>query len=297
MQNILVTGATSYIGKHLIKKLLKSGQYNVTAIAREGSNLDIIGHKQEYKIHYYEASYQSIESLFQTTSFDCVIHLAAHSGYNHDSSEISLMIDSNIKLGTFILEAMRQYHCPYFINTSTYWQHYKDHNYQPICLYAATKKAFEDIIEYYCMDGSIKAISLKLYDVYGYEDHRDKLLNILIKQKNDDHIFNLTKGEQKLCMVFIDDVIDAYLEALKLVQEDSVAHSVYEVFGEEKFSLKEIVKILEERLNKKFKINWGQKSYYKFQIMDPQTKNKLKNWQAKVSLKEGIEMIKKVYDK
>ena len=146
------------------------------------------------------------------------------------------MIDSNIKLGTFILEAMKQHGCKYFINTSTYWQHYKNYN-QPICLYAATKKAFEDIIEYYCIDGGIKAISLKLHDVYGYDDHRGKLLNTLIKNGDSEKVFNLTKGEQKLYMVFIDDVIDAYIEALALIKKDhnsNESHAIYGIFGKEK---------------------------------------------------------------
>jgi nucleoside-diphosphate-sugar epimerase len=297
MKNILITGATSFIGKHLIKKLVKLGGYKITALVRDGSNLDVIaGERNEIKIHYYDSDYASIESLFQATAFDSVYHLAALSNYDYDSSEISAMIDSSIKLGTFILEAMKKFNCRYFINSSTYWQHYQNQDYQPICLYAATKKAFEDIIEFYSMEGSIKAISLKLYDVYGYDDHRNKLLNCLIKQ-NENQVFNLTSGEQKLYLVFIDDVINAYIEAKELVQKTQ-NHKVYGVYGEEKFSLKEIVAELEKQIGKKLKINWGEKDYHKLQIMDPYAENRLENWEAKVSLQKGIQIIlKENYDK
>jgi CDP-paratose synthetase len=294
MKNILITGATSFIGKHLIKRLVNQGECNITALVRDGSNLGILAESiDNIALHYYCSDYDSIDSLFQEKSFDCVIHLAAFSSADHRAEDISKIIDSNIKLGTFILEALKKYNCKYFINTSTYWQHYKN-NDQPICLYAATKEAFEDIIKYYCIDGEIKAISLKLHDVYGYDDHRGKLLNTLIKNRNSDKILNLTKGEQKLHMVFIDDVIDAYIEVLALIKDNlnnDENHAIYGIYGKEKFSLREIVETLEEIMGKKLNINWGKKGYYKFQIMEPRIENKLAHWEAKVSLREGIKII------
>ena len=212
MKNILITGATGFIGKHFIKRLLEQGGYNIVALVRPSSNLSVINdYLDNITIHHYKDDYKSIESLFQQISFDYVFHFAALSKYDYKVAEISSMLNSNITFGTFLLEAMKRYNCSYFINTSTYWQHYQDHNYQPICLYAATKAAFENIVDYYCMDSKIKAITLKLYDVYGYDDHRGKLLNVLIKQQDPDKVFDLTAGEQKLYMVFIDDVINALL--------------------------------------------------------------------------------------
>jgi CDP-3, 6-dideoxy-D-glycero-L-glycero-4-hexulose-4-reductase len=291
MQNILITGATGFIGKHLTKRLSESNKYNITALIRQGSDLNLLSNIQnKIKIHYYTSNYSSINELFEKTNFDYVFHLAAFSIYDHQSEEISEILDSNIKLGTFILEAMHKYGCQYFINTSTYWQNYHNQTYQPICLYAASKKAFEDIIEYYCMDEKITAMSLKLYDVYGYQDHRNKLLNTLIKEKDRGRTFDLSPGEQKLYMVFIDDVIDAYLKAMELIK-NSKKHNIYSIFGKEKFSLKEIVKIAEESIGHQLNINWAKKSYYTFQIMDPFTENKLQDWEAKISLKEGIKII------
>ena len=293
-KNILITGATSFIGKHLIKRLTNLGEYEITALVRDSSDLDILSDSiKKISLHQYNSDFASIDALFQKTSFDCVFHLAASSSYYCKGNEISSMIDSNIRLGTFVLEAMKQHNCKSLINTSTYWQHYKSYN-QPNCLYAVTKKAFEDIIELYCMDGGIKAISLTLHDVYGYDDHRGKLFNTLIKNKDSEKVFDLTKGEQKLYMVFIDDVIDAYIEALRLIKNDRKSnknHAIYGVYGKEKFSLRESIEIIEEVIDGKLNINWGAKDYNKFQIMEPRIENKLENWEAQVSLQEGIKII------
>ncbi len=291
MQNILITGATGFIGKHLVRRFSQDKRYRVIILVRENSNLKIIkDYKDKISIYEYKSDYQSVENVFKNNKICYVFHLAAFSCYDHKSEDISDMIDSNIKLGTFILESMQKYQCQYFINTSTYWQNYQNNNYQPICLYAATKEAFEKIIDYYCLDKKFKAISLKLYDVYGYDDHRKKLLNTLLTRSIEDSI-DLTAGEQKLYMVFIDDVIDAYINAMNIIKISKKQHSVYGVYGKDKYSLKEIIRILQELSNKKFNINFGKIAYHKFQIMDPVNVKKLPKWNAKISLKNGLKII------
>lgn len=291
MQNILITGATGFIGKHLVRRFSQDKRYKVIILVRDNSNLHIIKDcKDKISIYEYKSDYQSVENVFKNNKICYVFHLAAFSCYEYKSEDVSDMIDSNIKLGTFILESMKKYQCQYFINTSTYWQNYQNNNYQPICLYAATKEAFEKIIDYYCLDKEFKAISLKLYDVYGYDDHRKKLLNTLINRSTEDSI-DLTAGEQKLYMVFIEDVIDAYINAMNIIKTTKKKHAVYGVYGKDKYSLKDIIAILQELSHKKFNINFGKIAYHKFQIMDPFNVKKLPKWNAKISLKNGLNII------
>ena len=112
-----------------------------------------------------------------------------------------------------------------------------------------------------------------------------------MNQQAQDQELNLTEGEQKLYMVFIDDVVNAYLVAAKLITNIQQSHAIYNVYGNEKHSLKEIVGILEKNMSKKFNINWGAKEYHQFQIMDPYIGPKLDSWEAKTPLQEGIKII------
>lgn len=291
MNNILITGATGFIGKHLLRTFVTQNNNHVTILVRENVNLDMIHDLQDsITIHYYTGDYHSIDTVFKHNCFDYVVHLAAMSCYDCPPEDVSNMIDANITLGTFLLAAMKQHGCRYFINTSTYWQHYKDQHYQPVCLYAATKKAFEDIIDYYCLDQRMTAISLKLYDVYGYDEHRNKLLNHLLTAPPEQPIA-LTPGEQKLYMVFIDDVIRAYQTSMHLIVSQNKGHTVYGVYGEQKYSLKDMVKIVEEVTNKNLAIKFGAKDYNQFQIMDAFAENRLPGWHAKVSLEQGLHII------
>ena len=287
MANILITGGTGFIGKHLIPRLLKTG-HHVTALIRPTSKVQVM---PSITYHVYEGTYACIEAVFQKQSFDIVIHLASMAQYDCPPDQIAPMIETNITLGTLLLQIMKQHDCSRFINTSTFWQHYRGQSYQPICLYAATKKAFEDIIDFYTLDGSIRAISLTLYDVYGYDDHRNKLLNLLIKNRHAEKSFDLSPGEQKLQMTFIDDVVNAYLQAMTLLPNIPDHHMIYGVYGEERHTLKDIVALIENLTGRTMPVAWGKNPYYPFQIMDPYCGEKLPHWEAKVSLKEGLSII------
>ncbi|OFW80875.1 MAG: hypothetical protein A3D15_03300 [Alphaproteobacteria bacterium RIFCSPHIGHO2_02_FULL_40_34] len=247
------------------------------------------------KFFYFDEDYDSIDVAFGSSNFDLVFHLAAFGNYEHESSAISRMIDSNIKLGAFILEAMKNHGCKNIVSTSTYWQHYGGKKkYEPIALYAATKKSFENIIEYYAISSGIKAITLKLYDVYGYGDHRKKFINSLFSAENGAK-YDLTEGRQLFYMVFIDDVVDGYLTAAQLVsnRESDLDgyHKVYALRGKEKYSLRQIVAMIFEISKKSFSANWGGKPYYPLQIMRPYSEKILPGWTSKTSLRDGIKII------
>ena len=274
----------------------------MSILVRRDSDLTIIGDVlDKIKFFYFDGEYDSIDKVFRESKFDLVFHLAAFGNYEHESSAISRMIDSNIKLGTFILEAMKNYGCKNIISTSTYWQHYGGKKkYEPIALYAATKKSFEDIIEYYAISSGIKAITLKLYDVYGYGDHRKKFINSLFGAKSGAE-YDLTEGRQLFYMVFIDDVVDGYLTAAQLVLNRSSQagnHKVYALRGRQKHSLRQVVSMIFEISKKSFNANWGRKPYYPLQIMHPFSEKILPGWAAKTSLKDGIKIIikKKSHD-
>ncbi len=291
MSHILVTGATGFIGKHLIKKLNEKN-YNVIALVRNTSNLKILErYKLNSNIEIYDSSYKSIENIFVKYKITTVIHLASISTYNCSSKKIKELLATNIELGTFILEAMKKYNCYQLINTSSFWQEYSIQQRSPICLYAATKTAFENIIDYFCLNNKLNAISLKLYDVYGRDDHRNKIISVLNDLK-ENSLLDMSLGEQKLNMTYIDDVVDAYLISIEILKKETKSkHLKYSVYGAENVTLKELINIYKIVSRKKIKVNWGKLSYHKNQIMDPIKENKLPGWNTKIILKDGLKKL------
>ena len=190
------------------------------------------------------------------------------------------MIQSNILFGTEILEAMKESNTNLLINTGTSWQHYNSEEYNPVDLYAATKEAFEKIIKYYIEAENIRCVTLKLFDTYGENDKRPKLINLLNKFADERKILDMSLGEQKLDLVHIDKVTESFIKAFELLENNiELKYDSYGVSSGKQISLKEIVENFEKESGKKVLINWGTKPYRKREVMEP-IKN-LKNIERK----------------
>src|SRR3990167_10889719 len=122
---ILLTGATGFIGKHLIEKLQDDGR-GLCVLVRESTNLNFL--KKE-KIKYYILKNNNVDDLIsfmQKEKFDGVVHLASLFLAQHKPEDVGKLINSNIHFGSILLEASVQSNVGWFINTGTFWQHYKN---------------------------------------------------------------------------------------------------------------------------------------------------------------------------
>lgn len=290
MNNYIITGATGFIGSNLVRVLLKNNS-KITIITRKNSDYSkILDIKDKLNIYEYNGDIIELVNLFNLINPDLVIHLASSFILNHRLDEIDKLIDSNIRFGTQILEAMKLSNCKKIINTSSYYQHYNNEIYNPVNLYAATKQAFEDIIYYYSSEYNIKSITLELFDTYGENDSRPKILNLLNNYANSKKVLDMSLGEQILDITYIDDIVSAYLKTIQLIsiKEDNIPDK-YSLISENRIKLKDLVRLYEQVTNKKINVNLGAKPYRNRQIMNPWDKGKhLPQWQARISISEGI---------
>lgn len=277
----LITGATGFIGSNLMKKLLTLN-WDITIICRSSSSLkNIDSCINQIKIFKYDGKNIScLIKLFEKENFEVVFHLASLFISEHSKEDVSDLIKSNILFGSEILEAMKETKfTKLLINTGTSWQHYEGEEYNPVNLYAATKEAFEKIIKYYVEAENIRCITLKLFDTYGENDTRPKLINLLNKFADEKQVLNMSLGEQKLDLVHIDKVTDAYIKAYEILKNNlNIKYDSYGVFSGNQKTLREIVKDFEVRTGKKVLINWGARPYRKREVMVPiKTLKKMEN--------------------
>jgi nucleoside-diphosphate-sugar epimerase len=241
----LVTGASGFIGKHLCARLRADG-WDVEEVCRG----PIVIEKKP----------------------DVVFHLASLFLSSHTPEKIPALIDSNILFGTQLLEATSP---TQFISVGTSWQHYKNHQYDPVNLYAATKQAFEDILTYYVNARGVSAITLKLFDIYGPRDPREKLIPYLLRNKN----AVMTKGEQLVSLVYIDDAVDALITAVRQ------GSGTYAVNADEPISLRDLV--AEISAIKPLSVEFT-RAYREREVMEPWDGPRLPGWHPKTSLREGL---------
>ncbi len=292
MKRVIITGATGYIGSNLAHKLVELN-INVNIISRKSSNYNLIEDiKNKINIFEYDMEIDNLIEFFKNSQADIVFHLASLSIGQHTEQQIDDLINSNLLFSTHILEAMLQSNMKKIINTGTYWQNYENDNYNPTCLYAATKEAFEKILEYYVESENFNAITLKLFDTYGPNDPRNKIINLFNKIAKTGETLDMSGGEQYLDLVYIDDVIDGYIYAMNLLNEQkNIKHNKYFISSGEYIKLKDLAILYEEVNSIKLNINWGKRPYRNREVMKPIINNKLDLLiqNTKVNLKNGLQ--------
>ncbi len=289
-KRVIITGATGFIGNHLARILISKG-VKVFTLVRTGSDLKRI--PTGAIPSEYDGDISSLISIVSNIKPDVVIHLASCFIARHTHADINNLLDSNLKFGLQLMEAMSLAGCVKLINTGTAWQHFENRENDPVCLYAATKTAFENLIEYYVRVKSFEVITLKLHDTYGPNDTRGKLINLLLSAALNGTDLDLSPGEQKINLVYIDDVVNAFLTAMEHFKEMKPgSHLRYMVASDHPMSIKEMVHIVEQTIEKKVHANWGARNYRDREVFIPATfYPTLPDWNPFVGLSQGIKLI------
>lgn len=289
-----MTGATGYIGSHVLKYLLYKGwEIHVIADPKFGyANIEDV--LSEIDLFEYEGNIMSLCEYFKNTNADVVFHLAAAVITNYKPEQVPILIQSNIQFGTEILEAMKSSETKLIVSTGSYWQNYKSDIYNPVDLYAATKEAFEKIVQYYVDAFGIRHINLRLFDVYGEDDKRPKLWNLLRDIAGTENSITVSPGEQKLDLVHINDVCTAYEASYHLLNNDNKCiNRTFGVRTGRLLTLHEAITILEIAIGKHINVVFGGKPYKEREVMSPCEKyDNLPNWRANMTVEEGFKLFK-----
>jgi len=280
----LVTGATGFIGRHLVRHLHTAG-WEIAVLSRRQSQ------STEAPTQSFLYTGQTAEVMRAVADFrpDTVFHLASLFLVQHTAEQIEPLISSNVLLGTQLLEAMRDAGIHSLVNAGTAWQNFAGDAYLPVNLYAATKQAFEDILLYYVETGGVRAVTLKLFDSYGPGDTRRKLLTLLLDSLRTGEPLAMSGGEQVLDLVHVDDICRAFLRAAELASDPSQpGNAIYSVSGGQRRTLRAVVETLGQVAGHSLPIVWGARSYREREVMLPWTGPSVPGWQPCISLENGL---------
>ena len=288
----LITGATGFLGRHLCAKLLEK-DYKIVVLVRETSDISFFSKysKQKVIVCQLDKDFNVIDEVVKNYKPLITFHLAATFDKGYTNKEIVNLINTNILFGTILLNSLVKCNCKNFINIGTYWQNFKDETYNPFNLYAATKQSFQDIIKFYEEEYGLQCITLKLCDTYGEDDGRKKIINLLKQAYQKDEELDMTKGEQYLSLTYIDDVVKGIILASDYVLNNEIYGKTFWIANKKTVKLFDLVKIIEDIVNKNLKINCGNIPYKKREIMQPYIGNILPGWEAMTGIDVGLRKI------
>lgn len=286
----LVTGATGYIGSKLCDRLLEEG-WQVSAIVRKsGRRLAARWNGKVEPLHYDGTTESLMDGLAATTP-QAVFHLASLVLAEHRPAHVTDLVVSNVLFGTQIAEACARSGVRNFVNTGTSWQHYRSEAYDPVCLYGATKQAFEDILDFYADAFGMKIATLKLFDTYGPDDPRPKLVNLLLKAARSGEDLGMSPGDQRLDLVHVDDVTNAFWQAARhlLDERTTAGHHRYAVSSGDSITLRQLAALVERIIGKKVNVTFGARPYRDREVMEPwQGGTPPPGWKPAHSLEKGL---------
>ncbi len=292
--NVLVTGSTGFVGRHLIPHLVSAG-YNTTALVRNSEKFfSLFPQSISDNVNVISINDKKWKDDIKKRNIDNVIHLASLLTSKNDSVTLDQLLDVNIFFSSHLLNALEGSPIKCFINTGSFTEYMNnDGRLSPSYLYAATKTSFRHILKYYSEINHFKYFHIIPYTIYGDEDTQPKLIDYIINSLTSTSPISMSPGEQILDFIHIDDVVKFYLLALRnneLVADDT------EIFlgSGTGSSPKTVAKTVEELSGKKTKIKWGALPYRErdtLHCVAPITiLQKLFNWKPSISLKEGIKM-------
>jgi UDP-glucuronate 4-epimerase len=238
---VLVTGAAGFIGFHVAKELLARGDtvigidnindyYDVAL--KEGrlnalADLPLSGNFTFIKMDI--ANREQMATLFASSAFDKVVHLAAQAGVRYSIENPHAYVDSNLTGFMNILEGCRHniiQHLVYASSSSVYGSNEStpfavtDNVDHPVSLYAASKKANELMAHTYSHLYQLPTTGLRFFTVYGPWGRPDMALfkfTEAILNKKPIEVFNY--GNHHRDFTYIDDIVSGVILSLDNVAE------------------------------------------------------------------------------
>ena len=176
MSKILLTGSSGFVGSNILESFSKT---NICYLIVRKSPRKKIKQNKNIRIIKFN-NFTSLNNKLKKIKVNIVIHSATHYVKNHKHKDIEKLINSNILLGNILLENLKNMKVKKFINFSTVWEDSNAVTNNPENLYAAYKKGFGSILNFYKkILPSVSFIELMLTDTFGKNDTRSKIINTL----------------------------------------------------------------------------------------------------------------------
>ena len=323
MKKVLITGTAGFIGFHLAKLLLKE---NVHIHGYDGMTdyYDINLKKKRNEILLQNPKFTmskgmlednvKLDSAVMKFKPDVIVHLAAQAGVRYSLENPRAYINSNI-IGTFnVMEAAKKIKIKHLLMASTssvYGANEQmpfvetEKTESPLTIYAATKKANENLAHSYAHLWNIPTTMFRFFTVYGPWGRPDMALHKFVKGIIEDNPIDIyNKGEMTRDFTYVDDIVQGIKLLINIIprrpdngivtKKDSLSpvapFRVVNIGNSNRVKLLDFITAIEKKLGKK-----AVRNYLPMQMGDvPETwadtslLQNLTGYKSKIKFTEGI---------
>jgi UDP-glucuronate 4-epimerase len=222
-----ITGTAGFVGFHLASKLLGQGHEVVGFdavtpyydVSLKRARLAILGAEPGFTpVEGHLEDADGLNTAVRQARADIVVHLAAQAGVRYSLEHPQSYVQSNMVGTANLLEALRQTpprHLLFASSSSVYGGNTKlpfsetDRADAPVSLYAATKKAGEDMVHSYAHLWGMPATCVRLFTVYGPWGRPDMALFRFVDQMLAGKPIDVYgEGKMRRDFTYVGDVVD-----------------------------------------------------------------------------------------
>ena len=300
MKCAVVTGATSFIGVHLIKKLLAQ-QYYVYAVVRPNSkNLFRLEHNQNLEIIFLDLSEIAKIASCIHVPVDVFFHLAWEGARLPQRDDFYLQ-QTNYRYAMSTIKASTELNCKTFVGAGSQAEYgvvdgiiTEMREEHPTTMYGKAK--LQTFREGLCVAEKVGMRFLwpRIFSVYGPCDFAGTLIMSCIDRMQKNRNMDLTACSQLWDFIFVEDAVSA----LTTLGDTDGINGIYNIASGNAKPLKEFVLEIKSVLSSKSVLNFGaiEVSSEKVVGFTPSVDKLMTDtsWRPQVSFDEGIKKIIKV---
>lgn len=294
MPDIVIHGASGFLGKHFLKRLI-SENIPVVILAREASLVPVVESNPLVTLYRYADSLDILSGQHIKVKDPVFFEFSWHGVFGsernkEEQSSVNIpMIRSSIQLAA----NLKSKHWIGIGSQAEYGNLNKHISESDVCSptteYGKAKLACAKLSAELCKDLGMQHSWLRLFSVYGPEDNHDWLIQYLIKEMLNNKEVNVTKGEQYWDYLYIDDVSEMFYKL-----KDAAGIGIANLGSGKGVQVKYIIEKIKELTNSNSKINFGAVPYRDDQVMlmeaDISKLSRHLNWKPQTSIDEGLRL-------
>lgn len=294
---IFIFGASGFIGANLLETILKYRKdcYAITHNPRYAWRLKLLEIATENILHCDINYKKSVESLFKEYQPKTIFNLSAYGAYSKQNN-VGLIYETNI-IGTVnILEMCKDIKAYIHAGSSSEYglnsaNPSENSELLPNSHYSVSKVTTSYLLSFYARNFNLPCLNLRLYSIYGPWEEPDRLMPKIIECALTDSYPPLVSPATTRDFVYIDDCVEAFINAANKVNKDNSGQSI-NIGSGQKTTLQQLVDFSKKIFNIQKDPVWGSMENRSWDTAEwygnYDKANTLIQWQPKTSLEQGL---------
>lgn len=292
-ETVLITGATGFIGRYVVERLLALG-VRTFGLSRSASPETLPAGVQPLPIDLRDPA--AVRGAFEAARPDRVIHLAAV-GVTDPFLPVEIAVDVNIRGTINVLEACAALGVRRVVHVGTaYERAAAGEPGGPGNPYVAAKLGAWSFWHAFTQAHALNSVALRLFHVYGPRQPARGLIPAAILSALRGETLKMTPGEQLRDFVYVTDVVDALLAAASTLAFQA---QTYDIGTGEGRTVRSVVAQIFERVGGGGRFDAGALPYRPREVMTliarPEAAQRELGWRAQVNWERGLSETLAVY--